>query len=247
MLIVPGIELLKNRCVSLQRGRLDEPSIWHVDPVEKAREFASAGATLIHVTDFDAVGGEDPQNEIIENIIRSAEARVQIGGGIRTRERAEELIEMGAARVVMGTVAALQPNMVKELANAYPDQIVLAVDVWEGGLMTEGWRTKSALSPEALISAYAGSPLAAVVITDIDSDIEDQDAQLGLISSLADVAKCPIYARGTVRSLDDIARLKYIPGIEGAVVSRALFNKSVDLAEAIEIAKPEPTILAEFQ
>jgi phosphoribosylformimino-5-aminoimidazole carboxamide ribotide isomerase len=247
MLVVPGIELQRGRCVSLQRGRLDEPSIWHVDPVEKARSFADAGATLIHVTDFDAVSGEDPQNELIESIIRTSETRVQIGGGIRSRERAVELIEMGAARVVMGTVAALQPEMVKELANAFPDQIVLAVDVWQGGLMTEGWRNKSALAPEALIEAYAQSPLAAVIITDVDSDIEDQDAQLGLISGLAAAAKCPIYARGTVRDLDDIARLKFIQGIEGAVVSRALFSKAVDLAEAIEIAKPEPTPLAEFQ
>ncbi|MDG1737804.1 MAG: 1-(5-phosphoribosyl)-5-[(5-phosphoribosylamino)methylideneamino] imidazole-4-carboxamide isomerase [Paracoccaceae bacterium] len=247
MLVVPGIELQKGRCVTLQRGRLDEPSIWHVDPVEKAREFSSAGASLLHVTDFDAVAGETPQNDLIESIIRSSETRVQVGGGIRTKERAAELIEMGAARVVMGTVAALQPQMVQELANTYPDQIILAVDIWQGGLMTEGWRTKAALAPEAMIEAYAATPLAAVVITDIDSDIENQDAQLGVISGLAGSAKCPVYARGTVHSIDDIARLKYIPGIEGALVCRALFDKSLDLIEAIEIAKPEPTTVADFQ
>lgn len=247
MLVVPGIELQKGRCVSLQRGRLDEPSIWHVDPVEKAREFSEAGATLLHVTDFDAVAGEDPQNDLVESIIRSSETRVQVGGGVRSRERAVELIEMGAARVVISTMAALQPNMVKELANAYPDQIVLAVDIWQGGLMTEGWRTKAALEPEALMKAYEDTPLAAVIITDIDSDIEDQDAQLGLISGIADAGRWPVYARGTVRDLDDIARLKFIPGIEGALVSRALFSKSVDLGEAIEVAKPEPMAVADFQ
>jgi len=247
MLVVPGIELQSGRCVSLQRGRLDEPSIWHVDPAEKAREFADAGATLLHVTDFDAVAGEELQNELVESIIRSAGARVQVGGGIRSRERAVELIEMGAARVVISTMAALQPDMVKELANAYPDQIVLAIDIWQGGLMTEGWRTKAALEPEALMKAYEDTPLAAVIITDIDSDIDDQDAQLGLISGIADAARSPVYARGTVRDLDDIARLKYIPGIEGALVGRALFNKTVDLGEAIEIAMPEPTAVADFQ
>ena len=247
MLVVPGIELQKGRCVSLQRGRLDDASIWHVDPVEKAREFADAGATLLHITDFDAVAGDEPQNELLENIIRSSETRVQVGGGIRSRERAVELIEMGAARVVFSTMAALQPDMVKELANTYPDQIVLAVDIWQGGLMTEGWRTKAALEPEALIAAYADTPLAAVIITDIDSDIDEQDAQLGLISGLASAAKAPLYARGTVRNLDDIARLKFIPGIEGALVSRALFTKAIDLGEAIETAKPEPAAIADFQ
>ena len=247
MLVVPGIELQNGRCVSLERGRLDDPSIWHVDPADKAREFSEAGATLLHVTDFDAVAGEEPQNELVETIIRAAETRVQVGGGIRSRERAVELIEMGAARVVISTMAALQPNMVKELANAYPDQIVLAVDIWQGGLMTEGWRTKAVLEPEALMKAYEDTPLSAVIITDIDSDIEDQDAQLGPISGIASAARWPVYARGTVRNLDDIARLKYIPGIEGALVSRALFNKSVDLGEAIEIAKPEPAPIADFQ
>lgn len=247
MLVVPGIELQNGRCVSLQRGRLDEPQIWHVDPVEKAREFAEAGASLIHVTDFDAVAGDEPQSELIEEIIRAAGVRVQVGGGIRSKERAAELIDKGAARVVISTLAAFQPDLVKEIANAFPDQVVLAVDIWQGGLMTEGWRTKSAMSPESLVKAYADTPLAAVIFTDIDSDIEDQEAQLGLISGLSDAARSPIYARGTVRDLDDVARLKYIPGIEGALVSRCLFNKTVDLSEAIEMAQPELEHTANFQ
>lgn len=246
MLVVPGIELQNGRCVSLQRGRLEEASIWHVDPVAKAVEFAESGATLLHVTDFDAVAGEEPQVELIENIIRSAGVRVQVGGGVRTRDRAVELIEAGAARVVLSTVAALQPDMVKELANSYPDQIVLAIDIWQGGLMTEGWRTKAAMDPKALLDAYADTPLSAVIITDIDADIEDQDGELGVISGLAENARCPVYARGTVRSIDDIARLKFIPGIEGAFVSRPLFAKDIDLAEAIEVAKVEPAAKAEF-
>ena len=247
MLVVPGIELQKGRCVSLKRGRLDEPQIWHVNPVEKVREFAESGASLIHVTDFDAVAGEEPQSELIEEIIRAAGVRVQVGGGIRSKERAADLIDKGAARVVISTLAALQPDLVKEIANTYPDQVVLAIDIWQGGLMTEGWRTKSAMSPETLMEAYAETPLAAIVFTDIDSDIEDQDAQLGLISGLSGSARCPVYARGTVRNLDDISRLKYIPGIEGALVSRALFSKSIDLAEAIETAAPTIEPPADFQ
>jgi len=247
MLVVPGIELQNGRCVSLQRGRLDEPEIWHVDPVAKAKEFVEAGASLIHVTDFDAVAGNEPQNELVEEIIRSAGVRVQVGGGIRSKERAEELIDKGAARVVVSSLATMQPDIVNELANAYPDQVVLAVDIWQGGLMTEGWRTKAALTPEALLEAYISTPLAAVIFTDIDSDIDEQDAQLGLISGLSTGARCPVYARGTVHGLDDIARLKYIPGIEGALVSRALFNRSLDLAEAIDVAKPAPEPTAELK
>ena len=246
MLVVPGIELQNGRVVSLHRGRLDEPTIWHVDPVAKAREFADAGATLLHVTDFDAVAGKEPQSDLIEEIIRSAGIRVQVGGGILSKERAAELIDKGAARVVISTLAVLQPEIVKDIANTYPDQVVLAVDIWQGGLMTDGWRSRAAIEPEALLAAYADVPLAAIIFTDIDSDIEDQDAQLGLISGLSDAARCPVYARGTVRNLDDISRLTFVPGIEGALVSRALFNKSVNLAEAIDIAQPTPGPKADY-
>ncbi len=247
MLIYPTIEIQRGRCVTLEKGRLDEPMIWHVDPVETARSFAAAGAEWMHLTDFDALEGRDENNELIEEIIRAASIPVQLGGGFRSRDAVERWIDKGAGRIVIGTLAARDPDLVKELAKYHPDQIVLAVDVWRGQVMTEGWRTASALTPDAFISAFGDTPFAGIVITDIDSDMSDVDAQLGLIAGLASQAHSPVIASGVVRSADDIARLTYIPNIAGALVGRALFRKTLDLSEALSIAQPGPEPVAELR
>ncbi|MCG6902958.1 MAG: 1-(5-phosphoribosyl)-5-[(5-phosphoribosylamino)methylideneamino] imidazole-4-carboxamide isomerase [Rhodobacter sp.] len=246
MILYPTIELLNGRCVSLNRGRLDEPHIWHVDPVEKALEFAAAGAQWLHVTDFDAVQGSNANEALVTEIIRCAGAPVQLAGGIRTREKAERWIDQGAGRLVVGTLAAQNPGLVKALAKSFPDQIVLAVDVWQGRVMTEGWQTQSAFEPAGFMAAYSDTPLAAFLVTDIDSDIEDTDASLGLISGLANATKTPLIASGLVRALDDISRLKYVRNVAGAIVGRALFRKAFTLEEAMAVVAQAPEPVADF-
>ncbi|MEP2717633.1 1-(5-phosphoribosyl)-5-[(5-phosphoribosylamino)methylideneamino] imidazole-4-carboxamide isomerase [Pseudophaeobacter sp.] len=246
MLIYPTMELLDGRCVTLEKGRLEEPQIWHVDPVEKAKEFAAAGAEWMHLTDFNAIQGDDSNREIVEEIIRSVGIPVQLGGGMRSRENIESWIDKGAGRVVVGTLAALDPTLVAELAKQHPDQIVLAVDVWQGQVMTEGWRESGAFEPESYIAAFGTAPFAGIIVTDIDSDMSDLEAQLGLISGLAAAAQSPVIASGVVRGADDISRLKYIHNISGALVGRALFRKSLSLEEALEVAQPQPEPVAEF-
>ncbi len=247
MIIYPMLELSKGKCVSLPQGRLDEPSIWHVDPVKTACGFTDAGAEWMHVTDIDAVAGEGENSELIEEIIRSVRIPVQVGGGFRSREGVEAWIDKGAGRIVLGTMAAHDPQTFKALANEYPDQIVLSVDVFEGSVMTEGWRTKSALQPEEYLAAFENVPLAGVIVTDIDADREDRDASLGVITGLAAATRHPVIARGTVRSVDDVARLKYVPNISGALIGRALFAKQVDLEEAIATGAAEHEPVASFQ
>ncbi len=246
MILYPTIELQNGRCVSLNRGNLDEPMIWHVDPVEKAREFAAAGAEWMQVTDFDAIVGDDQNADLIAEIIRAAGIPVQVAGGIRTIERAEDWISKGAGRVVTGTMAAMEPDTVKALAKRHPDQVVLAVDVWENRVMTEGWKKSSALAPAAFIAAFDGVPLAATLITDIGGDLAEQEASLSLITSLAEASRTPVIASGLLRTLDDISRLKYLGTIDGAVVGRALFRKTIDLAEALTLARPSQEKTAEF-
>ncbi len=246
MIIYPTIELQKGRCVSLRRGRLDEPMIWHVDPVETARGFAQAGAEWMHLTDFDAVEGSEANEELVEEIIRKAEIPVQLGGGMRSRDRIERWIDRGAGRIVVGTLAALEPHLVRELAEHHPDQIVLAVDVWRGQVMTEGWRQAGALSPAAYIEAFGDTPFAGIIITDIDADLDDVEGSLGLISALAEIARVPVVASGVVRTLDDISRLKYIPNIAGAIVGRALFQRTFSLPEALRAAQAEAEPVADF-
>ena len=246
MIIYPTMELQNGKCVTLHRGRLQEPSIYHVDPVATVTDWSTRGAQWVHVTDFDAVAGSGNNDALIQEIIRRAMTPVQLAGGFRSPERVEEWIDRGAGRIVLSTLAARDPDAVKQLARKFPDQIVLAIDVWQGRLMTDGWTTPAAIPPERFLASFADDPLAAVLITDIDSDIDQADAQLGVIAGLAATTRHAVIASGTVRRLDDIARLKYVPNIDGTLIGRALFSRDVDLVEALDIARPVPEKPAEF-
>ncbi len=246
MMIYPTMELQNGHCVTLDKGRLDEPMLWHVDPIETACSFAAAGAEWLHLTDFNAIEGNGDNASLIEEIIRCAGIPVQLGGGMRSREHIEHWIEKGAGRIVVGTLAARDPQLVEELARQHPDQIVLAVDVWQGQVMTDGWRQSGAFTPEAFIAAFGDTPFAGIIITDIDSDMSDVEAQLGLIAGLASSARAPVIASGVVRTVDDIARLKYVGSISGALVGRALFRKTLSVEQALQTAMPTPEAVAEL-
>ncbi|MBZ8118798.1 1-(5-phosphoribosyl)-5-[(5-phosphoribosylamino)methylideneamino] imidazole-4-carboxamide isomerase [Roseovarius sp. LXJ103] len=247
MLIYPTLELLDGKCVSLTRGRLEEPTLWHVDPVETARSFAAAGAEWMHVTDINGLRGDGDNAELIEEIIRAAGIPVQLGGGFRSRDTIEHWIDKGAGRVVVGTMAVRDPDLFRALAKLYPDQMVLAVDIYEGYVMTDGWQSRSSFSPEAYVAAFDTDPLAGIIVTDIDASMRDRDASLGVITGLAAATRHPVIARGTVRSVDDVARLTFVPNLAGMLIGRALLARDVDLAEALEVAQAAGAPVAEFR
>jgi len=247
MIVYPTLEILDGRCVSLSRGRLDEPVIWHVDPVETARGFAAAGAEWMHLTDMNRLRGDGDNDDLVQEIIRAAGIPVQLGGGFRSRDLATRWIDDGAGRIVLGTMALQDPDAVKELAKYHPDQIVVAVDVFEGQLMAAGWREPSAFGADDFIRAFDGVPLAGIIVTDIDADIEASDGSLGVISGLAAQTRHPVIARGTVRGIDDVARLRFISNIAGTLIGRALLARDVDLAEALQVAQAPVGKTAEFR
>ena len=246
MIIYPTIELHNGKAVSLRRGRLKEPHVWHIDPIETVHGFAEAGAEWMHLTDINALAGDGNNNTLSERIVREAGIPVQFGGGFRSRDMVEQWIEKGVGRVVIGTMAAYDPALLKEIVKRHPDQIVLAVDIYEGSVMTEGWRKKSALDPDIYIKAFEECPLAGILVTDIDSDIKDGEASIGLISHLASLTRHQVIARGTVHTVDDVSRLKYVHNISGTLIGRALMSRNVDLKEALSVARAEPDPVAPF-
>lgn len=236
MIIYPTLELLDGKCVSLRRGQLDDPVLWHVDPIETARGFAEAGARWMHVTDINGLRGDGDNNELVEEIIQAAGIPVQLGGGFRTQAQVEAWIERGVGRVVVGTMAAHNPDLLHELAKFHPDQIVMALDIQDGAVLTDSWSQQSSFTPESFVTAFDADPLAGIIVTDVGSLIEERDASLSIISSIADATRHPVNARGTVASLDDVARLKYVSNIAGTLIGHALLARNVDLAEAIALA-----------
>lgn len=247
MIIYPTLEIQNGRCVSLIRGLMDQPEIWHVDPVEKARSFAEAGASWMQVTDLDAVAGTGSNAELVQEIIVKAGIPVQVAGGVRSMEHVTSWIEAGAGRVVMGTAAVRQPELLKTAAKFYPDQIVLAVDFRDEQVVIEGRTEASAFSPVAFLQQFAEAPLAAISLTDISRDLDEPGSSIALTSAIARETATPVIASGLVKSIDDVSTLKYVYNIAGVIIGRALMQQDVDLGEAILTARPEPERVAAFQ
>lgn len=246
MIIYPYIALRGGRCVNLVRGRIDEPVAYDVDPVETAQGFARSGAEWIQVVDLDAVAGTGSNEPLIHEIIRRAEASVMVGGGIRSMERVRHWADAGAGRIVIGTAAAKAPQLVREAANAFPDAIVVSVDVWQGCVTIDGWREQTAFNAVDFVHQFAGLPLSQIIVTDIDRDLALPESSLAMVTKVASETATPVIASGLARSLDDIAELKYLYNIAGAVVGRALYDGTFTLEEAIEVAKVTPEPVAQF-
>ena len=248
MFIYPLIQLHQGFCISQTLRDRDNPTFWPGDPVEKALAFVEHGAERLHVTDVDALMGEGTDNAaLVEEIIRKAGVPVQVGGGIRTDEQVARWLEAGAARVVLGTGAVRFPDWAKAVAKVHPDQVMVSVDVWEGKVMVDGWREPAMFGPFEIARAFEGTPLAAMIITDIDRHLDYPDASFALTTRFAEETKLPVIACGVVRGLDDVSSLRYLPNIEGVIIGRALYDRSVDLAEALDIAQPAPERVAPFR
>jgi phosphoribosylformimino-5-aminoimidazole carboxamide ribotide isomerase len=246
MIVYPTLEILDGKCVSLNRGRLDEPEIWHVDPVKTAREFADAGAEWMQITDFNAIMGNDDNADLIAEIIRTSGLSVQLAGGFRTLERIEHWIDQGAGRIVISTAAVKNPELVKRAARLHAEQIVVSLDVFNGKILTDGWREETVFGAEDFLKTFEGVPLAGVIFTDVNADIDGLEVVTSEISALSQVTRLPLIASGLVRTLDDVSVLKYAGHVSGAIIGRALFNKTVDLGEAIDVASSPAEKIAEF-
>jgi phosphoribosylformimino-5-aminoimidazole carboxamide ribotide isomerase len=246
MIIYPYIALRGGRCVNLVRGRIDQPVVYDIDPLEAAKSFAHAGAEWLHVVDLDAVARTGSNAELIRDIIRQSNAPVQVAGGISSVERVREWSDAGAGRMVFGTAAVRAPQMVKEISYAYPDQIVVSIDVWQGKVMIDGWRESTAFGAIDFVKQFDGWPLSQIIFTDIDRDLELPDSSFALTTKLASETATPVIASGMARSLNDISALKYLYNISGAIVGRALYEGAFTLEEALKLAQAEPEPIAEF-
>jgi len=246
MIIYPYIALRDGRCVNLRHGRIDEPITFDADPLETAKAYGQSGAEWLHVVDLDAVAGSGSNSDLIRDIIRQTSASVQVAGGIRSADSVRDWSDAGAGRMVFGTAAVQAPRMVKELSYAYPDQIAVSIDVWQGKVVIDGWRESTAFGAIDFVKQFDGWPLSQIIFTDIDRDLEQPDSNLSLITKLASETSTPVIASGFARSLDEISALKYLYNISGAIVGWALFEGVFTLEEALSVASASPEPIAEF-
>ena len=229
MIIYPVLQLLDGKCVSLERGEIAKPIIWHIDPLEKAKEFVKAGASWIHVTDINGLNCDNSNDEIIQDLIRQVGISIQLGGGIRSLSQAELWIERGAGRIIIGTLAVSQPFIVKEIAKLYPDQVVISLDIYKGKVMIQGWREYGVINPEDFIHSYKNIPLAGIVITDVDASVDEFESTLEQLESLANIASSPVIASGVIQKQGDFERLTPVHNVQGVLVGQAIYNRRVNL------------------
>ena len=237
MIVFPAIDLKGGKCVRLAEGDMDRATIYNDDPGAQAKLFADAGAKALHVVDLDgAFAGASRNGDGVAKALESFKGRVQVGGGIRTRDDVESWLSAGVWRVVMGTAALESADLVREVARAHPGRIVVAVDARDGFVATRGWATRSTVSVAELAQRFEDAGVAALLFTDVGRDGMLKGVNIDATLSLAASTTLPGIASGGVAGMDDIRALVGQPGIEGVITGRALYDGRLDLAEALAAA-----------
>ena len=233
-LVIPAIDLKRGRCVRLVQGRAENETVFSEDPVATALQWQAQGAPRLHVVDLDgAWAGAPAQAAIVRAIIGALSIPVQVGGGLRDRASVEQVLEAGARWAVIGTRAALDPTFLGEICRACDERIIVSVDASDGRVAVDGWTRVLDLDAVALVRDAAAAGAAAILYTDIARDGTQQGPNLWSTEAVAKVAGIAILASGGVSCLDDLRQLAGIPGVEGAIVGRALYSGAVDLRRAL--------------
>ena len=236
MEILPAIDLLDGACVRLHQGDYDQVTRFSEDPVAQALSWQSQGATRLHLVDLDGAKRGEPINDAAVRAITSAlDIPVQLGGGVRSLERAEELIACGLDRVILGTVAIEQPQLVQELAQRHPGRIVVGIDANNGRVATRGWIEQSEVLATDLAKQFSAAGIAAIITTDIATDGTLAGPNLEALRTMAQCSAVPVIASGGIGCMADLLSLLPLEplGVTGVIVGRALYDGRVDLAEAI--------------
>jgi phosphoribosylformimino-5-aminoimidazole carboxamide ribotide isomerase len=246
MRVLPAIDLLGGKAVRLHQGRYEEATVYDDDPVAVARRFRAV-VEAMHVVDLEgAKAGSPVQRERVRAIVQAFAGdgigMVQVGGGVRSREALEAYLALGARRVVLGTAAVKDPELVRELARAHPGVVVLAVDAKNGFVATDGWTEVSKLTATDLVLALADVPIGAVLYTDVARDGTGTGPNVEATRALAVASPFPVIASGGVGSLEHLRALAAIPNVESVVVGRALYDGSFTLEDAVAASRqPETT------
>ncbi|HVO23708.1 MAG TPA: 1-(5-phosphoribosyl)-5-[(5-phosphoribosylamino)methylideneamino]imidazole-4-carboxamide isomerase [Candidatus Margulisiibacteriota bacterium] len=240
MLIVPAIDLKGGKCVRLLRGEMNAETVYGDDPVAIGQRWASQGAQYLHVVDLDgAVSGHAVNGAAIEVLCKTLPMPIEIGGGVRGVERAAELLQRGADRVIFGTAALADPDVVRAACERFPGRIAVGIDAREGRVAVQGWTKTSTTSAADLARRAEDFGACRIIYTDISRDGTQQGVNVAATVAIAEAVDIPVTASGGVGSLADIEALMAagVPGIDAVIVGRALYTGAVNLAEALTVAR----------
>ena len=240
MILYPAIDLKGGQCVRLLKGDMEQATIFNDDPADQARRFARDGFSWLHVVDLDgALEGRAINSEAVSAILETVSIPVQLGGGVRSLADIARWIEAGVSRVIVGTAAVRDPELVRRAAAEFPEQVAVAIDVRHGKVATAGWVQTSELDPIELARRFEDAGVAALIVTDIGRDGTLSGVNVEQIGALADAISIPVIAAGGVAGVADIERLRRLTGppIAGAVLGKALYTGALDAREALAAAR----------
>jgi phosphoribosylformimino-5-aminoimidazole carboxamide ribotide isomerase len=238
LILYPAIDLKDGQCVRLLRGDMDQATVFNTDPSAQAMEFAGQGFSWIHVVDLNgAFEGAPVNGDAVKSILGAVDLNIQLGGGIRTMETIEFWLANGVARVVLGTVALRDPDLVRRACKQFPGKIAVGLDSRRGQVAIEGWAESTDRAVLDVAKEFADAGVAAIIHTDIDRDGVLTGVNVGATAALAQAQSIPVIASGGVSSLDDIRALLDVEdtGIEGVIAGRAIYDGRLDPIEALAL------------
>jgi phosphoribosylformimino-5-aminoimidazole carboxamide ribotide isomerase len=237
MQIWPAIDLLGGKCVRLQQGDYARETVFSDDPAGVARQFEEAGGRHLHLVDLDGARAGRPVNlHAVRAILNAVAMECELGGGVRDEATIEALLELGLARLVLGTSALKRPEWFREMCAKFPDRLALGVDARHGMVATDGWLETSSVAAVDLVQQFAASPVAAIIYTDISTDGMLAGPNVAAMRDMQAATATPVIASGGVTTAADVAELA-AAGLAGAIVGRALYAGTLTIADALAAAK----------
>lgn len=237
MILYPAIDLKDGQAVRLVKGEMDQSTVFNDNPAAQALEFVKAGCEWLHLVDLNGAFAGEPINAApVEEILKQTKVPAQLGGGIRDMATIERWLEKGLQRVILGTVAVENPDLVREAAKAFPGHVAVGIDARDGKVATKGWAEETNVMVTDLAKSFEDAGVSAIIYTDINRDGAMKGPNVEATAALANAVSIPVIASGGVSSLDDLRALKACGApLNGAISGRALYDGAIDLQEALAV------------
>lgn len=237
MILYPAIDLKDGQAVRLLRGDMDKATVFSDSPAAQGQAFVEAGCAWLHLVDLNgAFAGEPVNGAAVEAILERCSVPAQLGGGIRTMETIDMWIERGISRVILGTVAVEDPDLVRAAAKKHPGKVAVGIDARNGLVATKGWAEETNVRVTDLAKSFEDAGVAAIIYTDINRDGAMQGPNIDATAELAHAVSIPVIASGGVSSIEDLIALRDCgAALDGAISGRALYDGAIDLAQALSV------------
>ena len=242
MKLIPAIDLMNGKCVRLFKGDFNKRKDFSKEPHEQAKFWENEGAECIHIVDLDAAKSGNPSNDkTIKEIVKAVDIPIQIGGGIRSQERIEKLFTYGIEKVIMGTSAIENKDLVKDLSNKFPGRIIVGIDAKEGKVSTRGWLEQSNILATDLVKEFSSFKIANFIVTDINRDGTLEGTNEVFIRDILNITDIPVIASGGIGSISDLISLVKFEsfGLYGVIVGKALYENKFKINEANKVLSSE--------